>query len=95
MAISPDQLKVLENAITKWGIQNQIHKIQEEALELALVLNQSQCPTKDKNEMYEKIYDELADMAIMMEQAHLLFDSNKITERVNFKIKKMQTKYGL
>ena len=93
--MTPDQIKVLHNAITKWGIQNQIHKIQVEALELALALNQAQCITKDRIEMDEKVYDELADMTIMMQQAHMLFDSKRINERVNFKIKRLQEKYRL
>ena len=32
--------EILQKAIDKWGKETQINKIQEEALELALVLNQ-------------------------------------------------------
>lgn len=93
--LNKDQLHVLENAIVRWGRNNQINKIQEELLELSLVLNQLKCPTKDTEEMEFKLYDELADVVIMMEQAKILFDSDRISERVNHKILKLKTKHGL
>ena len=85
--------KILKAAIEKWGPETQINKIQEEALELALVLNQRKCPTKNPNEMEEALYDELADMKIMMAQAELLFDGQRIRDRVSFKLEKLQRKY--
>jgi len=84
---------LLQKAIDKWGKETQINKIQEEALELALVLNQRKCPTKDVDRMESNLYDELADMKIMMAQAELLFDSERINERVKFKLDRLQSKY--
>lgn len=80
---------VLQKAIQKFGTQTQINKIQEEALELSLVLNQMNCPTKDPQKTEEALYDELADMKIMMAQAELLFDSFRINERVKFKLDRL------
>ena len=84
---------ILQKAINKWGRDIQINKIQEEALELALVLNQMKCPTKDPEKMEENLYDELADMKIMLAQAEILFDAARIDARVQFKLEKLQSKY--
>lgn len=85
--------EILQKAIDKWGRDTQINKIQEEALELALVLNQRNCPTKDIDLMESNLYDELADMKIMMAQAEILFDAGRIDERVQFKLERLQSKY--
>ena len=85
--------EILQKAIDKWGKETQINKIQEEALELALILNQRKCPTKDVEQMEANLYDELADMKIMMAQAEMLFDADRINERVKFKLDKLQSKY--
>lgn len=81
---------VLISAIAKWGRNVQVDKIQEEALELALVINQLKCPTKSSSEMIEKLYDEIADVKIMIAQAEILFDSDKIDERVAYKMKRLK-----
>jgi len=85
--------EILHKAIEKWGRDTQINKIQEEALELSLVLNQRNCPTKDIEQMESSLYDELADMKIMMAQAEILFDADRINKRVKFKLEKLQSKY--
>ena len=88
-----DQIVICKRIIEKWGSDVQINKIQEEALELALIINQRNCPTKDPEEMEAKLYDELADMKIMMMQAELLFDAKKIEERVQFKFQRVLHKH--
>ena len=81
-------------AFLKWGRETQINKLQEESLELALAINQHNCPTKNKKELEDKIYDELADVKIMMCQAeNFLFDKDRIDERVKFKLNRMREKY--
>lgn len=85
--------EILQKAIDKWGRDTQINKIQEEALELSLILNQRNCPTKDPEQMEASLYDELADMKIMMAQAEILFDADRINERVKFKLDKLKSKY--
>lgn len=77
--------------INRFGREVQINKIQEEALELALVLNQMKCPTKC--DLTEELYGELADMKIMMAQAEILFDKQKIDEIVEFKLNRFKEKY--
>ncbi len=77
--------------INRFGREVQINKIQEEALELALVLNQMNCPTK--GDLTEELYGELADMKIMMAQAEILFDKQKIDKMVEFKLNRFKEKY--
>ena len=84
---------ILHKVIEKWGPQIQINKIQEEVLELALALNQLNCPTKDKDKLEAAIYDELADVKIMMAQADILFDKARIDERIKFKLERLQRRY--
>lgn len=84
---------IYKQIIDRFGRDVQINKIQEECLELALVLNQMNCPTKDAKEMEDKLYDELADVKIMMQQAELLFDQERINDRVVFKLQKFRKKY--
>ena len=82
--------ELLKAAINKWGRETQINKIQEECLELSLVLNQLKCPTKDVEVLTEQLYDELADVKIMMAQAEILFDHHRIDERVKYKLDKLK-----
>lgn len=75
--------------INRFGREVQINKIQEEALELALAL--MKCPTK--GDLTEELYGELADMKIMMAQAEILFDKQKIDQMVEFKLNRFKEKY--
>jgi len=84
------RVELLEKVIRKFGKKNQIDKIQEEAQELALALHQYKCPTKDKEKGLDNIYDELADMTIMLAQANILFDRNRIAHRVDLKLKRLE-----
>lgn len=86
---------ILKRAIAKWGRDVQINKIQEEAMELALILNQRNCPTKDPEAMEDALYSELADMKIMMAQAELLFDAERINRQVEAKMNRLKNKYFL
>ena len=78
--------ELFKKAIKKWGVEAQIDKLQEELLELALVLTQIKCITKDPKVMQQKLYDELADVKIMMAQSDLLFDSERINNNVEHKL---------
>lgn len=90
---SSEHLAICRRIIAKWGAETQVNKIQEEALELALVLNQRNCPTKDAQQLEDALYDELADMKIMMMQADILFDSKRIEERVQYKFDRVIAKH--
>jgi NTP pyrophosphatase (non-canonical NTP hydrolase) len=83
----------VQKIIDRFGSDIQVNKIQEEALELALALNQVNCPTKNKSEKLENVYEELADMKIMMAQAEKLFDADKINKLVDFKLNRFAEKY--
>jgi len=83
----------VQRMIDRFGSEVQVNKIQEEALELALALNQVNCPTKNKAEKLENVYEELADMKIMMAQAEKLFDADKINQLVDFKLNRFSEKY--
>lgn len=83
----------LRQIIAKWGRDVQINKIQEEAIELALVLNQRNCPTKDPVKMEDELYGELADMKIMMAQAEIIFCKERIDSKVKEKLKRCKDKY--
>ena len=82
---------LLKRAILKWGMNTQTHKLQEELLELALVINQLSCPTKP--DMTDALIDELADVKIMMAQAEIMFGEELINERVRYKLNRMEEKY--
>lgn len=84
---------ILKKIINLFGKETQINKLQEELLELALVLNQRKCPTKNKDVMEDKLYDELADVKIVMAQAELLFDSKRINDTVDKKLQQFVVKY--
>lgn len=83
----------VQKIIDRFGSEVQVNKIQEEALELALALNQVNCPTKNKAEKLENVHEELADMKIMMAQAEKLFDADKINQLVDFKLNRFSEKY--
>jgi len=79
---------ILQKAIDKWGEVSQIEMIEEEAIELALALQKYKRTNTDPIKGMENIYDELADMKIMLAQAELLFDPDK-NSRVEFKMNRL------
>lgn len=84
---------IIHRLVEHFGEKVQVDKLQEECQELALALHQAKCPTKDPIESENKIYDELADVTIMMKQALYLFDEDRINERVKVKLEKARAKY--
>ena len=82
--------ELLYKALEKWGHETQVNKLQEETLELALILNQRNCPTKNPKRMEHELYTELADVTIMMEQAKILFDKDKIDKYVKIQLEKLK-----
>lgn len=86
-----DMIKLLQRAVDRWGREDQINKIQEEALELSLAINQYKCPTKSKSIMIERLYDELADNAIMVGYYNLLFDPERLANIVHAKLARLET----
>ncbi len=87
--------ELLKAAINKWGIEVQKKKIKEEAMEFALAVEQSECPTKDQELAQQRIYEELADLQIVMQYVPLLYNQNKLDRIKEMKIKKFKAKYNL
>jgi len=87
---SKEAKELYNKAVVKWGRETQIDKIQEEAQELALALHQYKCPTKNKEEMLTNIYTELADMKIMLAQAEILFNKERINSLAKAKLEKLK-----
>lgn len=82
-------LSVLEKALDKYGIRSQYLMLQEECMELASAIHKFETRSSSK-ENREKIYDELADVIIMIEQVKLTdFDFDLLQERINYKLNKL------
>ena len=84
--------ELLQQAVEKWGQVVQTNKIQEEALELSLIINQMNCPTKDPAEMEDQLYGELADMAIMCAYFPIMFDHARIQSIIDRKLDVLKQK---
>lgn len=84
-----------EKIIEHFGKEAQTIKIGEECCELSAVIFQSLCPTKPKKENEDKLYSELADVYNVMNQAMLIFDSERIKGEARLKRKKCIHKYIL
>ena len=83
-------MNIYEQAIERWGADNQITKIQEECLELSLAINNMACPTKDKVVAYENFIDECADVIIMMRQAELIIGKEVLDSAIDKKLEKLK-----
>jgi NTP pyrophosphatase (non-canonical NTP hydrolase) len=82
--------KILKKAIEKWGKPAQIEMVKEECLELALALQKLNRKRGDIATKVDNIFDEIADVSIMIEQCRILFDEEQIDERINFKMNRLK-----
>lgn len=82
--------KILQECINTWGEKSQLEMIIEESLELALSLQKYKRKNVNLTERLNDIYSELADMKIMLAQADLIFDKEKIDEHVKFKMNRLE-----
>jgi len=84
-----DQVKTMQTALDKWGLNAQVGQTIEECAELIVVLqkyiNRTECPAIDK------IVDEIADVEIMLGQMRLALgiDDNLIAERIAQKFERL------
>ena len=81
-------LSILKQAIYKWGMDAQCEMIIEECLELGLALQKFK-RSGNKDQKYANIIDEIADVTIMITQAHQMFPRDRIQERIDFKINRL------
>jgi NTP pyrophosphatase (non-canonical NTP hydrolase) len=79
-----------KQAICKWGNKTQISKLKEELLELTLALEQLDCPTKDYETQLRQVESEFADVIIMLSQAQMIFDFEKVAKLVDIKCDKLE-----
>ena len=82
--------ELLNKIIQINGRDAQIEMIQEECIELALALQK--CKRKDINDIDKliSVYDEIADVIIMIEQAKILFNQDIINKRIRYKLNRMK-----
>ena len=96
IAFTFEREKDLEMIIEHYGIQNQLCKVQEEAEELNLVLDDPMDNRiRNLSGYRDELIDELADVAIMASQSLIIvellrvkhnFTYTELSERVHFKI---------
>jgi NTP pyrophosphatase (non-canonical NTP hydrolase) len=81
---------ILQKAINTWGTVVQIEMLKEECIELALALQKLSRARGDEEEKERNIIDEIADVKIMICQAQRIFPADKINERVDYKMKRLE-----
>ena len=83
-----DKLKFDEKIITKilekYGFKAQELKLAEECCELSAAILKNQ--SKNNNETFKAMIDEIADVAIMLEQVKYIFSTEAIQRRIDFKL---------
>jgi len=84
--------EILQKAIDTYDEISQLEMIKEEAMELALSIQKAGRSNNDKDDkkILANIYNELANMKIMLAQAELIFDTDKIDKRVEFKMNHLE-----
>lgn|SRR4030067_2314981 len=75
-------------AINHFGEEKQLLKVQEELIELSLALIHHKRYNNEKS--YNAVIDEVADVAIMLEQLKVIFPIDKINDRIEFKISRLK-----
>ena len=82
--------EILSKAINKYGARRQYLMLQEECMELASAIHKFETRASTE-ENREKIYDELADVLIMIEEIKLTnIDFIFIQDRINYKLNKLK-----
>lgn len=81
----------LEKAIQKFGKDAQLNMVVEESAELIKAI--AKYKRSPNLQALNEIYDECADVLIMIEQVQLIFDcTSKIQERIDYKIERLKGK---
>lgn len=81
---------ILQQAIDTWGVDAQCEMLLEECLELALALQKDKRTRGNKEEKFDSIIDEIADVTIMIKQAHRIYPIDLINERIAFKMNRLK-----
>jgi len=94
-----NRIKLYESAIAQWGKYAQMDMILEESSELILACGElihsmmklSRAKSeKQTNMVTMQICNEIADLEIMLEQAHLIFDDELINEIKERKLERLK-----
>lgn len=86
--------KTLNQAIKQYGVNAQLEMVVEECAELIQAIQKYKRNKNSTNEVVfnsivENIIDETADVKIMITQMEKMFGKSKISERVEFKVKRL------
>ena len=81
---------ILKRAIQIHGEDQQCEMIIEECIELALALQKLKRKRGDPEEKLKNVIDEIADVSVMIKQAQIIFDSEKIQERIDYKMNRLE-----
>jgi NTP pyrophosphatase (non-canonical NTP hydrolase) len=82
MTMNKQELKIMKQAIEKYGVNNQMAKVQEECAELIQAISKlkrsgnSDHPGRTAKAAMNKLYEEVADVQIMLDQIKLMYPSN-------------------
>lgn len=79
----------LNKVINFFGKTHQLEKAKEECLELAVSLQRY---LKGGRDTEKDVIDEIADVSIMIQQLKLIFDSEKIDKRIEYKLERLENK---
>jgi len=84
-----EQIKSMQRALDKWGLNSQVGMAIEECAELIVVLQKY--INREKQPSLEEIIDEIADVEMMLAQMRLVFDVSDgvIKKRIEQKFKKL------
>jgi len=81
---------ILDQAIQTWGVDAQVEMLLEECIELSLAIQKLKRLRGDKQQKFDNLIDELADVKIMMRQAEKIFPLELINLRVDFKMNRLK-----
>jgi NTP pyrophosphatase (non-canonical NTP hydrolase) len=84
--------KLLIAAIEKYGIDSQLGIVQEECAELIVAISHFRRLNCLASLDQTSMIDEIADVSIMLTQCQLMFDYEKIKQRITYKLSMLSEK---
>lgn len=91
LLFTQEEIALLDEAISKWGVESQTEMIEEECLELALAIQKSKrVGGRMHVKNFENIIDEIADVSIMIMQARRMFPEDMIEKRIRYKLERLK-----
>ncbi len=94
-----DYHEICVDAINHFGVDHQLEKCKEELIELLSAIHDYQKPTLECSNcvgtVEKNIVDEIADVIVMMMQLTIIFDNDRVNERVEFKMNRLNKRIEL